>query len=163
MGKTPFFQVTVVHAILLQIRLTKSCLQLNFSSSKSQMSGSRMWPETIKNIFLIVTCNITIIGTKESAVAQYLCCNPNWHSLECFSSKTRHRPKPVLCAWEGELLLLETSSRGNVPWVPLLLHGLGEPSGEVARWVLSLAVECSGGSWPLQVTLWVGLQGQLLC
>lgn len=88
-----------------------------------------MWPQTIKSTFLIVTCNITIIGTKESAVAQYLCCNPNWRSLECFGNKTRRRPEPCAARLGGsELLVLGTSSSGEVPWVPLLRRGLGGPS-----------------------------------
>lgn len=91
-----------------------------------------MWPETIKNIFLIVTCNITIIGTKESAVAQYLCCNPNWHSLECFSSKTRHRPKPVLRAWEGASCpSWRPPPVGTSPGSPCFSAGWGDLPG---RW-----------------------------
>ena len=107
-----------------------------------------MWPQTIKNIFLIVTCSITIIGTKESAVAQYLCCNPNWHSLERFGSKTRHRPEPRTAHLGGrELLPLETSSRGDVPWVPLLRCEPGVfPAGEVSA--QSLAAKSSG--WGMQ-------------
>lgn len=140
-GRHRFFKSPLGLQFCSKFSSQQNFLWLNFSSSKSQMSGSRTWPQTIKNTILIVTCSITIIGTEESAVAQYLCCNPNWHSLECFGSKTRHRPEPrAACLGGSKLLLLETSSSGEVPMV-FAVVGLGGDLPGVEVRTQSLAEE----------------------
>lgn len=139
-GRQHFFKSLLGMRFCSKFSYQSKFLQLHFSSPQSQMNGSRMWPQMIKNIFLIVTCNITIIGTKEPAVAQYLCCNPNWHSPECFGSKTRRRTR-ALCrtlgreraAPLGDLLRGESPLRPPAsPRAGGTFPGVGGRGGEVS-------------------------------